>query len=88
MHPALRKGPLFYKKTTPSRIFHLFYNHPIYGPAALVCVSVSLSLSLCLSLCLYFSVSVCLSLKAVCVHTHCLQCFDAVGWAAGRASGL
>jgi len=21
-------------------------------------------------------------------HKHCLQCFDAVGWAAGRASGL
>jgi len=20
--------------------------------------------------------------------THCLQCFDAVGWASGRASGL
>ena len=24
MHPALRKGPLFYKKTPP--IFHFFYN--------------------------------------------------------------
>ena len=26
----------------------------------------------------------------VCVHIslHCLQCFDAVGWVAGRASGL
>ena len=23
-----------------------------------------------------------------CVCTVCLQCFDAVGWAAGRASGL
>ena len=22
------------------------------------------------------------------VQRHCLQCFDAVGWAAGRASGL
>jgi len=21
-------------------------------------------------------------------HMHCLQCFDTVGWAAGRASGL
>ena len=29
---------------------------------------------------LFLSVSVCLSV--------CLQCFDAVGWAAGRASGL
>jgi len=24
----------------------------------------------------------------LCVMSHCLQCFDAVGWAAGRASGL
>ena len=24
----------------------------------------------------------------VSMHTMCLQCFDAVGWAAGRASGL
>ena len=24
----------------------------------------------------------------VCVCVCCLQCFDAVGWAAGRASGL
>jgi len=22
------------------------------------------------------------------IYVHCLQCFDAVGWAAGRASGL
>jgi len=22
------------------------------------------------------------------LHSECLQCFDAVGWAAGRASGL
>jgi len=25
---------------------------------------------------------------ASCVSIHCLQCFDTVGWAAGRASGL
>ena len=23
-----------------------------------------------------------------CIYFSCLQCFDAVGWAAGRASGL
>jgi len=27
MHPALRKGPLFYKKNTPP-IFHFFYKTP------------------------------------------------------------
>ena len=35
MYPALRKGPLFYKKTLP--IFHFFYKkthtHPILFPA-------------------------------------------------------
>ena len=30
----------------------------------------------------------CLNLLAVDVLNLCLQCFDAVGWAAGRASGL
>jgi len=25
---------------------------------------------------------------SICVERGCLQCFDAVGWAAGRASGL
>ena len=29
-----------------------------------------------------------MAVKRVCVLTKCLQCFDAVGWAAGRASGL
>jgi len=27
-------------------------------------------------------------LYAACLVDKCLQCFDAVGWAAGRASGL
>jgi len=37
MHPALKKGSLFYKKTSP--VFHLFYkktpptSFPAYGPA-------------------------------------------------------
>jgi len=26
--------------------------------------------------------------KFICLQGFCLQCFDAVGWAAGRASGL
>jgi len=29
-----------------------------------------------------------LSMLVHCLSTRCLQCFDAVGWAAGRASGL
>ena len=33
----------------------------------------------------YFSLAVCNDAKQVIT---CLQCFDAVGWAAGRASGL
>ena len=28
------------------------------------------------------------AIKQVCVSDVCLQCFDAVGWVAGRASGL
>jgi len=30
----------------------------------------------------------CLVICLLCVIIVCLQCFDAVGWAAGRASGL
>jgi len=29
-----------------------------------------------------------LQIRDVCIHRHGLQCFDTVGWAAGRASGL
>ena len=36
----------------------------------------------------YLMLDVALELMVVSESTKCLQCFDAVGWAAGRASGL
>jgi len=35
-----------------------------------------------------WGVTLCTHYFLVAVYTGCLQCFNAVGWAAGRASGL
>ena len=57
--------------------------HPSYGRSGalfLTCLSVSACIHLCIRWCLARTV-----FQLACHHFHC---FDAVGWAAGRASGL
>jgi len=45
-------------------------------------------IKVCLALCTFHLHRHCRDIIVAIAHAHCLQCFDAVGWAAGRASGL